>query len=431
MKDKEREDKEGVGSVASVCSMDATGFSEEGAEYLAEDKSLEDVARSVKSVVEAKRKKRRRWYVVALMVLFFPITLLYKLVLKGKRFKLTVKTTVYFTVICLLLIGASMLFMLLSVEKQLKAGRSDAAVLRTLKLTGIILLVIFVTVAAILGNIIAKATMVPIKRVSDEIKGIDGSDLGKRVESVNRQEELVGLVKEINRLMDSLQGAFERQNNFISDASHELKTPLAVINGYAELLKRWGKEDSAILDEGIEAIAREAKFMEKLIKQLLLLAQLGQLNASPSRFDLGTLVEETVESYRVLDVPHILDCSCEKVSVYYDKGLITEAVRTLIDNAIKYTSPEGGRIWVTVRSNAETAFVTVRDNGCGIAREEQERIFDRFYLCDKTRGREKGSSGLGLSICKSIVELSGGEITVRSELSKGSEFTVALPKKHQ
>lgn len=394
-------------------------------------KNYEDVDSSISDIMAGRKKKKKPLYLIALMVIFFPITLIWKggaLLASKIRVKITVKATLIFAVALTALLAAYIIFVVVSVEKQIDSGKSAHEFMLSLKITGAILLVVFAFVGAVIGNLIGRAMLGPVRKLSSEIAGIDGNNLDKRLDTVDRSAEFVELTEQINKMLDNIQSAFLRQNNFISDASHELKTPLAVINGYSDLLLRWGKDNPEILKEGIDSISREAKFMKKLTEQLLLLAKLGKFNMNIVRFDLGAQAREIAESYSVLNLKQHLSVSAERVIVNLDRNLITEAIRTLIDNAIKYTPAKGGKIKISVYAEGEFAYVSIKDNGEGIAPAEQDKIFDRFYRCDKTRGREKGSAGLGLSICKSIVEMSGGSIKVKSELKKGSEFIIELPR---
>ncbi len=234
------------------------------------------------------------------------------------------------------------------------------------------------------------------------------------------------LTDQINEMLDSLQQAFERQENFVSDASHELKTPLAVITGYANLLRRWGKDDPKILDEAVEAIARESENMKRIVEQLLWLAKIGNFTLNNTVFNLYETVEDIVDGYKMVNTKHTISLSGDpSVTLETDKNLVTEAVRTLVDNAIKYT-PAGGEINLNINKLADRAELSITDNAIGISSEDQQHIFERFYRCDKVRGRESGSSGLGLTICKSIIEMMGGTISVDSELGKGSTFKITF-----
>jgi signal transduction histidine kinase len=228
-------------------------------------------------------------------------------------------------------------------------------------------------------------------------------------------------------MLDNIEESFLRQQNFVSDASHELKTPIAVIQGYSNLLKRWGTEDKAVLSEGIDSICRESDNMRRIVEQLLLLARIGKMNMTVTQFDVCEELAALTDDYKLMDATHTFKYEGEKKIIFStDINLLKETVRTLIDNAVKYT-PAGGTIIVSCKlSDDNEAIISIQDNGIGIAKSDLPLIFDRFFRCDKVRGRESGSSGLGLTIAKSIVEMLGGKITVKSELGKGSMFTITL-----
>ena len=193
------------------------------------------------------------------------------------------------------------------------------------------------------------------------------------------------------------------------------------------MLRRWGKDDPKILDEGIEAIARDSENMKRIVEQLLLLARLGNFNLNSTRFNLAEVVFDITQSYKMVDNAHIIECNGYEnaVTVETDKNLFTECLRAIIDNAIKYT-PAGGRISVGCAMRDGYAEITIADTGVGISAEDLPHIFERFYRCDKARGREKGSTGLGLSIAKSIAETMGGSISVKSNVGIGTTFFIKL-----
>ena len=204
-------------------------------------------------------------------------------------------------------------------------------------------------------------------------------------------------------------------------------TPLSVIAGYANLLRRWGKDDPKILDEAVEAISRESENMKRIVDQLLWLAKLGNFTLSNSIFNLYETVGDIVDGYKTVKIKHDISLSGDpSITLNTDKNVLTEAVRTLVDNAIKYTPPTTGVIKIAVSRKNDCVEISVADNGIGISEADRAHVFERFYRCDKVRGRESGSSGLGLTICKSIVEMIGGRISVESELGKGSTFTITL-----
>ena len=145
-----------------------------------------------------------------------------------------------------------------------------------------------------------------------------------------------------------------------------------------------------------------------------------------TRFNLCEVLDDMVDGYRVVNTTHKITFNGDaEITVDTDKNMLLESVRTLVDNAIKYT-PAGGKINVSSFLEGEKAVIRVTDTGVGISAEDLPKVFDRFYRCDKARGRDSGSSGLGLTIAKSIVEMMGGKIFVESEVDKGSTFTIEL-----
>lgn len=385
------------------------------------DIKQEKLSDSVKS--EKKRSKR----LTALMIIFFPVTGLVYLVRKLFRkinLPLTAKMTLIYSVIFFLVLGAFTVFFIASLHN--RAGGMNGY-LRTLAVTSLILVAIVSVLYAAMVWVTGQFMLGPIRSITAKIDEITDDNLSARLDQVDSQDELMELTERINEMLDNLEQSFERQQNFVADASHELKTPISVIQGYSNMLKRWGKSDPGVLDEGIEAIARESENMKKLVEQLLLLARLGNFSMNVTRFNLVEVIAEIAESYKMVDFAHSISFSREQdaITVETDKSLITESVRALVDNAIKYT-PEGGRITVGCHMVGEHAEISVADTGIGIKAEDLPHIFERFYRCDKARGRESGSSGLGLSIAKSIVETVGGEINVTSDVGLGTTFVIKL-----
>ena len=285
----------------------------------------------------------------------------------------------------------------------------------------------FIVIGAVLGGFTSQYMIDPVRKMTARVREISEENLSARLDPVDSQDELTELTDRINGMLSSLQEAFERQENFVSDASHELKTPLSVIAGYANLLRRWGKDDPKILDEAVEAISRESENMKRIVDQLLWLAKLGNFTLSNSIFNLYETVGDIVDGYKTVKIKHDISLSGDpSITLNTDKNVLTEAVRTLVDNAIKYTPPTTGVIKIAVSRKNDCVEISVADNGIGISEADRAHVFERFYRCDKVRGRESGSSGLGLTICKSIVEMIGGRISVESELGKGSTFTITL-----
>ena len=246
---------------------------------------------------------------------------------------------------------------------------------------------------------------------------------------VTGDAELEGLETAVNKLMARMRDSYRQQARFVSDASHELRTPIAVIKGYADLLDRWGKTDEKILEESIEAIKSESDNMQHLVEQLLFLARgdSGRTPLNMTDFDLTEMMKEVWEESVMIDDAHTY-CfeGGGEIPVRGDISLIKQAARILIENASKYT-PEGGEIKLrSLVSDGHPAF-SVQDSGIGINQSDIPHIFERFYRADDSRSKQTGGSGLGLAIAKWIVERHGGRFEVLSRKDIGTRITVILP----
>lgn len=257
---------------------------------------------------------------------------------------------------------------------------------------------------------------------------INAARLDTRIDLDTTQDELKSVASAINSLLERINQSYRLQARFVSDASHELRTPIAAIQGYVNLLDRWGKNDPEALQESIDAIKEEAANMQELVEQLLFLARGDNqtLQLELEHFDLGALAQTIYNETQMIDSDHKFVVEAGEVWVSADQGLIKQAVRILVDNAIKYT-PAGGEIRLRVlRSDKDVHFV-VQDSGIGIPAQDIPHIFERFYRADDSRARATGGTGLGLSIAKWIAERHGGHLEVLSREDIGTRFTLVLP----
>jgi two-component system phosphate regulon sensor histidine kinase PhoR len=219
------------------------------------------------------------------------------------------------------------------------------------------------------------------------------------------------------------------RRDFVANVSHEFKTPLTSIRGYAETLLSGAKDDPNIAPDFLKTIERNAKYLEALVSDLLTLARLeAELPATFENLALRPLIEEQLESRKdvIADRGLQVVVECGDVEVRADRPRLATALSNLIDNAIHYNSP-GGRIRITAESGNRASSIAIADTGIGIPSDELLRIFERFYRVDKARTRESGGTGLGLSIVKHAVESQGGTISVTSRPGSGSTFTIRLP----
>jgi signal transduction histidine kinase len=269
-----------------------------------------------------------------------------------------------------------------------------------------------------------------LRELAGTISNIDATRLDKRLSVDGTQKELKDLANAINSMLNRIDEAYRSQVRFVSDASHELRTPIAVIQGYVNLLDRWGKNDEATLQEAIDAIKSESESMKELIEQLLFLARGDNetLHLDLELIDCSEMIEEIFKETQMIDPRHVFGIkSSTQACVKADRQLMKQALRILIDNSIKYT-PDNGEIIVSVEETAGMVRISVQDNGIGIDAQNLPYIFDRFYRSEESRARRTGGSGLGLSIMKWIIDRHGGTIEVISRKDIGTRTTIVMPK---
>ena len=244
-------------------------------------------------------------------------------------------------------------------------------------------------------------------------------------------KDLQGIETALNGLLERIRASYKQQTQFVSDASHELRTPIAVIQGYVNMLDRWGKKDTAILEESIEAIKNEANHMQKLVEQLLFLARgdSNRQNLDMKNQELNSILREVYEESLMIDENHRYRFEeSGTVEVYGDSDMLKQSARILIDNAAKYTK-QGEEILIRVGAWKDgSPFYGIQDNGIGMSQEDVAHAFDRFYRADSVRNSKTGGTGLGLSIAKWIVDKHQGYYDIVSREGLGTRFSVVFPQ---
>ncbi len=241
-------------------------------------------------------------------------------------------------------------------------------------------------------------------------------------------EDLASIEAALNSLLYRMQEARMQQARFVDDASHELRTPIAVIQGYANMLDRWGKDDPAVLEESINAIKNESENMKELIDQLLFLARgdNGRQKLSMEKVNLSEVMREVWEESTMIDSDHkYFFEENEDCFINGDLAMIKQSIRIFVQNAAKY-SDKGNSIKLSVKKSDGKVVYVVQDEGIGIAGEELSHIFERFYRSDKARNSSTGGSGLGLSIAKWIIDAHKGTVEVLSRQEIGTRITVSF-----
>jgi Signal transduction histidine kinase len=267
-----------------------------------------------------------------------------------------------------------------------------------------------------------------LRDLKGTIDTINAKHLDTRIKISTEQKELKDLTSAINGMLDRINEAYRSQVRFVSDASHELRTPIAVIQGYANLLDRWGKNDKKALDESIAAIKSEAESMKELVEQLLFLARGDNdtMQLSLEDINLSELVSEIMRETVMIDSNHVFSSKTD-LAVYTegDSQLIKQAIRIFVDNSIKYT-PYDGAISVSTTREGDMAKIIIQDEGIGIPAEDLPNVFDRFFRSDDSRARKTGGTGLGLAIAKWIIDRHKGSVELLSRKEVGTRITICL-----
>jgi two-component system, OmpR family, sensor kinase len=284
--------------------------------------------------------------------------------------------------------------------------------------------------AVVVGWLIARSGLNPVEEITRTARAIAQSqEFGRRLRVGRSRDEVGQLAVTFNEMLSSLDNAMSAQKRFVSDASHELRSPLTSIRSNIDILRR--APDLPLEDrvEALDDVAAEVDRMSRLISDLLLLARAD----AGHKIEMGRVEMDAL----AMDVHHQMRSQADGVALELERAdpvvvhgnatWLKQVLLILVDNALKYT-PKGGTIILSVIREGDSAAVRVRDNGIGIAPESLPHIFERFYRADKARARDEGGTGIGLAIAKWVAEEHGGSLTVQSELGRGSVFSLLLPR---
>lgn len=308
----------------------------------------------------------------------------------------------------------------LQITKSMSATEEMLAVLRIVLIAVTIIAMIPVLISStILSNFIAR----PIRSMIDTMKEIQTSGQFKRLSLEEKsKDELVEMGKTFNHMIDLLQANFEKQEQFVSNASHELKTPLTVIESYASLLKRKGLERPDLFDESIEAIHSEAIRMREMTEQMLLLAKHQEKwNIEKENVNLSDIMAELAKVYKNAYNRTVEIYSGDAIEAVTDVQKLKQLLFIFLDNARKYSDE---LISVYIGQTSNEAYIRIEDRGDGIPKAELPKVFDRFYRVDKARNRKQGGSGLGLSVAKEIADAIDVRIEMDSLEGRGTIVTL-------
>ena len=308
------------------------------------------------------------------------------------------------------------------------SAANDFSAARAITILALILLPVLVLITAVVGWLIARRAFKPVRQITDTVDAInDGADLTARIGLHRGRDEIHRLAATFDRMFDRLERSFNAEKRFASDASHELRTPVAVILAECEYARQ-NAGSAEDYRESLDVVERQARRMSAIISQLLSITRLdqGTQRLSRERADFselsGVVTDETVRaSGKRLTLKKDIDPG---VCADMDVGLMSRLVQNLVENACKYT-PEGGTVTVTLKAGGGKLRLTVADTGMGIARRDLPHIYERFWQADPSRSSNSGS-GLGLSLVKQIADAHGGTLSVQSSPGRGSAFTFSM-----
>jgi len=290
-----------------------------------------------------------------------------------------------------------------------------------------------VLLAGLGGYFLARRSLAPVAAMGAQAERIGAVNLHDRLAVRNPNDELGRLAQTFNDLLDRLDQSFERQRRFISDASHELRTPVSILRGEAEVALSQASRSPEEYRESLAVLHQEAQRLARIVEDLFTLtrADAGEYRLAHSDFYLDELVADCVRAARALAQAKnitLVAVTPEELPVRADEDLLRRMILNLLDNAIKYT-PAGGNISVACGCVPDGYEVSVTDSGPGIPAEMQSRIFERFFRVDRSRARSgvDGGAGLGLSIARWIAEAHLGRIDLARSDATGSTFTVRVP----
>lgn len=271
----------------------------------------------------------------------------------------------------------------------------------------------------------------PLSQISLTATRISSTNLKERINYHGYEGEIKRLADTFDGMLERLDKAFESQKQFVQDASHELRTPIAIAQTKIEVAEMDDQTTTEDYKRVLQVIKENLDRMTQLSNQLLLLTADTKEPANWQPINIKTIIDEVAdEIHSKLTVNRVtlkIETMAEDIIIKGDSLLLKHAVYNLIDNAIKYNRP-GGWIKVSAIANKTDIILRVQDNGIGISAADQLHIFDRFFRVDKSRSRSQGGNGLGLAIVKQIVNNHGGNITVESVQDKGSTFQMTLPR---
>ena len=284
-----------------------------------------------------------------------------------------------------------------------------------------------IILSSVFSYVLAGRFMRPLEELRNSMQQVKLHGVGASTlqTDYSQKDELGDVLTIYNEMLVKLEETFTRQEQFVFDASHELRTPIQAIEGNLSLLKRWGKDDKDVLEESLDISLLEIARMKKLMEELLLLARQQQPGVIDA-IDVVAVLRELITNYSQASIT--IQAQQEEMLCFISQEAFTQIARNFVENSIRYCKGEP-KIHIQITYSKQHLCMSFSDNGIGIEDEHLPYIFDRFYKADDARIHVEGSTGLGLSIVKMLVQKYGGSIAVKSEIGKGTRFSLQFPRK--
>lgn len=289
-----------------------------------------------------------------------------------------------------------------------------------------------IVISGLAGILLARQLLKPLQSMADAIRKIKRQGLHERVQTTDNEDEIATLMKLFNKMMDQVERSFRQQRQFVEDASHELRTPITIIEGHLSLLQRWGKNDPAILEESLDISIQELSRLKGLVQELLALtrAEDGEPADNVRLANPHELIGNVSKRIAVLHPAFQFDTDLAPltdIEIAVSGQHLEQMLLIVLDNAVKYSTSGRKRISISGTVQSGQACIAITDSGIGIPEKDLPYVLDRFYRVDKARCREQGGHGLGLAIAKQLTEKYGGTISIQSEEHEGTTVSICLP----
>lgn len=301
---------------------------------------------------------------------------------------------------------------------------NERAILINIVLISFILITFTIFLSVYISKKFYKKFISSLRELQETTNQIDLDNISHSVGAKSDFIEFANVMNSYENMLGRLKEQTEAQIDFVNNASHELKTPIFIIDGYINLIKRWGINDEKISREAIDSISEETKNMDSLVKKLLFLAKDNKSTLEITDFSLDKVISDIVNDLRIVYPKQTISFNAKNHIIKSDYYLIKQLFFNLIENSIKYGRENPIEIDITSNKNI---IVAIKDEGEGISEENLKHIYDKFFRVDKARSRNIGSHGLGLSIVNKIANILNIDIEIKSKVGIGSTFIVTLP----